>query len=107
VQILVVIANIQMMKIEEELLILDGGTGREIKHCGGPFCQTGWSALALYKDPTIVCQVHESFLKAGSTAVTTNTYVFVPFHLGRERYYKEGKRLLKLVVDLAVQAKGD
>jgi S-methylmethionine-dependent homocysteine/selenocysteine methylase len=95
------------MKNQEELLILDGGTGREIERCGGPFRQPEWSALALYEDPTIVRQVHESYIKAGATAITTNTYAVVPFHLGTERYDKDGKRLLKLAVDLAVQAKGD
>jgi S-methylmethionine-dependent homocysteine/selenocysteine methylase len=84
------------MKNAEELLILDGGTGWEIKCCGGPFHQPKWSALAMYKDPTIVCQVHKSFVKARATAITINTYAVVPFHLWRELYDKDGKRLLKL-----------
>jgi S-methylmethionine-dependent homocysteine/selenocysteine methylase len=90
---------------QQEIIILDGGTGREIEACGGPFRQPEWSALALYEAPEIVRQVHESFLKAGATALTTNTYAIVPFHLGADRYQKDGKRLLQLAVDLALQAK--
>jgi S-methylmethionine-dependent homocysteine/selenocysteine methylase len=96
--------------------VIDGGTGREIRRLGGPFRQPEWSALALYEQPDIVREVHESFLEAGSTAITTNTYAIVPFHLDAatphnngkgERYQKDAKRLLKLAVDLAVQARGD
>lgn len=87
------------------IIILDGGTGREIERCGGPFRQPEWSALALYQDPTVVQRVHESFLEAGATAITTNTYAIVPFHLGDERYQKDGKRLLQLAIQLAQQAR--
>jgi S-methylmethionine-dependent homocysteine/selenocysteine methylase len=92
------------MKQQHELLILDGGTGREIEAQGGPFRQPEWSALALYEDPDIVRQVHESFIAAGANAITTNTYAIVPFHLGIDRYTQDSKRLLALAVDLAVQA---
>lgn len=89
------------------LVIFDGGTGREIERIGGPFRQPEWSALALYQDPDIVRKVHESYIDAGATYITTNSYAVVPFHLGEERYQRDGKRLLKLAVDLAVQAKGN
>jgi S-methylmethionine-dependent homocysteine/selenocysteine methylase len=92
---------------EQSLIIFDGGTGREIQRQGGPFRQPEWSALALYEDPAIVREIHESYIEAGATAITTNTYAVVPFHLGLERYQRDGARLLKLAVDLAVQAKGD
>jgi S-methylmethionine-dependent homocysteine/selenocysteine methylase len=87
------------------IVIFDGGTGREIERCGGPFRQPEWSALALYEDPSVVQRVHESFLEAGATAITTNTYAIVPFHIGEERYQKDGKRLLKLAIQLAQQGR--
>ena len=87
-----------------KVLIFDGGTGREIERCGGPFRQPEWSALALYERPDVVRQVHERFLEAGAQAITTNTYATVPFHLGEERYKKDSQRLLTVAVDLAHQA---
>ena len=90
---------------EKNIIIFDGGTGREIERCHGPFRQPEWSALALYEDPAIVQHVHESFLQAGATAITTNSYAIVPFHIGQERYQKDGKRLLKLSIQLANQAR--
>jgi S-methylmethionine-dependent homocysteine/selenocysteine methylase len=92
---------------QQPLIIFDGGTGREIQRRGGPFRQPEWSALALCEDPAIVQEIHESYIEAGATAITTNTHAVVPFHLGQERYQRDGERLLKLAVDLAVQAKGD
>ena len=89
---------------QQESIILDGGTGREIKRRGGPFRQPEWSALALYEDPAIVKSVHESYIEAGATAITTNSYAIVPFHLGQERYDKDAAWLLKLSVDLAREA---
>jgi len=91
----------------KELIIFDGGTGREIERRGGPFRQPEWSALALYKDPSMVQSVHESYLEAGATAITTNSYAIVPFHLGHERYEKDAKRLLDLSVELALRARGE
>lgn len=91
--------------LSDDVLILDGGTGREIERRGGPFRTPEWSALALYEAPGLVRRVHESFLSAGARAVTTNTYAVVPFHLGPQRYAADGKRLLRLAVDLARQAR--
>lgn len=92
---------------KENLWILDGGTGREIERRGGPFRQPEWSALSLYKNPSIVRDIHKSFIDAGATNITTNTYAIVPFHLGKDRYNKDCRWLLDLATDLAVQAKGD
>lgn len=86
------------------LFIFDGGTGREIEAQGGPFRQPEWSALSLYEAPQVVQQVHESFVHAGATAITTNSYAIVPFHLGNQRYSSDQSRLLPLSVDLAQKA---
>ena len=89
---------------KSNLWILDGGTGREIEACGGPFRQPEWSALALYEDPDVVKRVHSNFINAGANGIITNSYACVPFHLGTERYEKDHKHLLDLSVNLAYQA---
>jgi S-methylmethionine-dependent homocysteine/selenocysteine methylase len=90
-----------------DLWIFDGGTGREIERRGGPFRQPEWSALALYENPAIIRDIHISYIDAGATAITTNTYAVVPFHIGQDRYERDAKWLLELATDLAIQAKGD
>jgi S-methylmethionine-dependent homocysteine/selenocysteine methylase len=73
--------------------VLDGGTGRELARIGAPFSQPLWSAQALIESPDHVRQVHESYVAAGAEVITTNAYALVPFHLGRELFESEGRRL--------------
>lgn len=59
---------------------MDGGTGEELIRRGVPDDRKIWSATALvnpqYHDT--LKEVHTSFLRAGSLAITTNSYGVVP-----------------------------
>lgn len=85
----------------QKITILNGGTGRELARIGAPFRQPEWSALALYEAPERVVEVHQSFVNAGSDTVTTNSYAVVPFHIGEERFAKDGPRLAAIAGQLA------
>ena len=74
----------------DDLLVLDGGTGRELKRRGAPFRQPEWSALALIEGPAFVSAVHAAYVQAGASVITTNSYAVVPFHLGAERFAAAG-----------------
>jgi S-methylmethionine-dependent homocysteine/selenocysteine methylase len=74
-------------------LILDGGMGRELLRSGAPFRQPEWSALALIEGPDFVRRAHDAFIAAGADAITTNSYAVVPFHIGEERFRKDGRIL--------------
>ncbi|MFA1626574.1 homocysteine S-methyltransferase family protein [Rhizobium mongolense] len=86
------------------LCILDGGMSRELLRLGAELKQPEWSALALVNSPDIVRKVHEEFIAAGSDVVTTNSYALVPFHIGEERFQKEGAALIALSGQLARKA---
>jgi S-methylmethionine-dependent homocysteine/selenocysteine methylase len=73
--------------------ILDGGMGRELNRIGAPFRQPEWSALALIEGPDYVRRAHDAFIAAGADAITTNSYAVVPFHIGEERFRKDGRTL--------------
>jgi len=73
--------------------ILDGGMGRELNRSGAPFRQPEWSALALIEGPDFVRRAHDAFIAAGADAITTNSYAVVPFHIGEERFRKDGRML--------------
>jgi S-methylmethionine-dependent homocysteine/selenocysteine methylase len=77
----------------DSLVILDGGTGRELARRGAPFRQPEWSALALIEGPLFVSAVHRAYVEAGADVITTNTYALVPFHIGAERFAAEGASL--------------
>jgi S-methylmethionine-dependent homocysteine/selenocysteine methylase len=83
------------------LNLLDGGTGRELMRMGAPFRQPEWSALALMESPESVSEVHRRYIAAGADIITTNSYAVVPFHIGAERFEREGAALAGLSGRLA------
>lgn len=85
----------------DPLLILDGGTGRELARSGAPFRQPEWSALALIEGPQFVSAVHRAYVAAGADVITTNSYAVVPFHIGEERFAEQGDALAALAGRLA------
>ncbi|UHS56070.1 homocysteine S-methyltransferase family protein [Agrobacterium vaccinii] len=87
-----------------DIRILDGGMSRELQRLGAQLKQPEWSALALIDTPDIVRQVHAEFIDAGADVVTTNSYALVPFHIGEERFQKEGASLIALSGKLAREA---
>ncbi|MBB2717727.1 UNVERIFIED_ORG: homocysteine S-methyltransferase [Rhizobium etli] len=84
--------------------ILDGGMSRELLRLGAELKQPEWSALALINSPDIVREVHKEFIGAGSEIITTNSYALVPFHIGEDRFRKEGAALIRLAGRLAREA---
>ena len=86
---------------EPPTILLDGGTGRELMRLGAPFRQPEWSALALMEAPQYVTQVHQRYLDAGAEVITTNSYAVVPFHIGAQRFEREGAALAALAGRLA------
>jgi S-methylmethionine-dependent homocysteine/selenocysteine methylase len=83
------------------LILLDGGTGRELMRIGAPFRQPEWSALALIEAPEYVSRVHQSYVDAGADVITTNTYALVPFHIGEDRFRTHGAQWADLAGHLA------
>ncbi|MNG84325.1 Homocysteine S-methyltransferase [compost metagenome] len=86
---------------QRTMVILDGGMGRELQRSGAPFRQPEWSALALTEAPEAVVAVHASFIAAGAQVITSNSYAVVPFHIGEERFAREGQQLAETAGKLA------
>jgi S-methylmethionine-dependent homocysteine/selenocysteine methylase len=68
---------------------------------GAPFRQPEWSALALIEAPEYVTQVHRRYIHAGAEVITTNSYAVVPFHIGMQRFERDGAALAALAGKLA------
>jgi S-methylmethionine-dependent homocysteine/selenocysteine methylase len=85
-------------------ILLDGGTGRELMRMGAPFRQPEWSALALMEAPEFVSRVHRRYIESGADVITTNSYAVVPFHVGADRFAKQGAPLAALAGRLAREA---
>lgn len=84
-----------------DLQILDGGMGRLLEKMGAPFRRPEWSALALMEKPEEVAKAHNLFIEAGCDIITANTYALVPFHIGEERWEKDGRSLISLAANIA------
>lgn len=84
--------------------ILDGGMGRELERRGAPFKQPEWSALAMMEAPSIVKEVHQSYIANGSRVITTNSYALVPFHIGEDVFKEQGRALATLSGKVAREA---
>lgn len=86
------------------LVMLDGGMGRELQRRGAPFRQPEWSALALTEAPDQVEAVHAAYIASGSDVITSNSYAVVPFHIGEQRFAREGRALAARAGELARRA---
>jgi homocysteine S-methyltransferase len=87
-----------------EITILDGGMGKELRRIGAPFRQPEWSALALIEAPDFVVQAHANFIEAGAEVIITNNYAVVPYHLGDEVVAARGAELIARSGELARRA---
>ena len=87
-----------------DVIILDGGLGRQLEAMGAPFRQPEWSALVLMEAPGMVRDAHDAFIAAGADVITTNSYAVVPFHIGEDRFESQSEALLTLAAKLARDA---
>lgn len=62
-------------------LILDGGTGSELRRRGVILSPECWSAAANLSHPELLCRIHRDFIEAGADIVTANTFATSRFVL--------------------------
>lgn len=93
------------MNADNTVIILDGGTGRELEAQGASIDPPLWSANALYTDPDIVKAVHKSFIAAGAEVITANTYAITHYHLSNAGKADDQLRLLGIAYTQARQAR--
>lgn len=87
-----------------DVMILDGGMGKELRRIGAPFRQPEWSSLALIEAPDMVTRAHRNFIEAGARAIITNNYAVVPYHHTDEFFDERGAELVTLAGRLARDA---
>ena len=62
-------------------LVLDGGTGTELRRRGMNLGATAWSALASLTHYELLCAIHADYIAAGADVITTNTFATTRFVL--------------------------
>ena len=88
-----------------DVLLLDGGMGRELRNRGVEILDTIWSANALLTAPDVVRQVHRDYVAAGADVITTNTYGVIRNDLAKEGIEDRFAELNLLACALATQAR--
>lgn len=87
-------------------LVLDGALATELERRGADLHDPLWSARVLVEQPDLIRQVHLDYFNAGADVATTASYQasFEGF-AGRGLGPQEAEHLMRLSVDLAVQAR--
>jgi homocysteine S-methyltransferase len=56
------------------VVVIDGGTGTELRRRGAPWGDTTWSGLAGHARHDLLVQLHCDYIAAGAEVITTNTF---------------------------------
>ena len=58
----------------DEIVLLDGGTGTELQRRGVPMDAIAWSGAAVFSHPEKVRLTHEAYIAAGAEIIIANTF---------------------------------
>jgi homocysteine S-methyltransferase len=87
------------------LLVLDGGTGSELRRRGVQFSAVAWSAAANLNDRQTLVEIHGDYLAAGADIVTANTFATTRFVLAAAGLEAEFRRINLAALEAAVEAR--
>ena len=91
----------------ENLIILDGGTGTEIKRRGHELpssIESIWSAQVLIDNPEVVEQIHYDYIQAGADHIIINNYALTQPILSRAKLSTKLEELTLLSIEVAKSA---
>ena len=86
------------------VMLLDGGTGREIQERRPGAAHGLWSASVLLEEPDLVVEIHREYIDAGAAVITTNNYSTIPSYLGKAGMEDRYRELTRLAAELARRA---
>lgn len=90
----------------QDYLILHGALGTELEYQGHDVSGKLWSAKYLLENPSLIQDIHETYLRAGSDLVTTSSYqATIPGLVDYGVDEEKAKELIALTVDLAKAAR--
>ncbi|HEX7236149.1 MAG TPA: homocysteine S-methyltransferase family protein, partial [Gammaproteobacteria bacterium] len=86
-------------------LILDGGTGTELRRRGMALSHVTWSALASLAQYDLLRAIHADYIAAGADVITTNTFATARFVLEAAGHRDDFARINTRAVDAAREAR--
>ncbi|RAI79067.1 homocysteine S-methyltransferase [Macrococcoides goetzii] len=95
-------------KLQQDIVILDGGFGTTVEQFGYDVKHELWSSNLLQSNPEAVYKVHKAFVDSGAEIILTNTYqASVQSFLNNGITKDEARTYLEKAVELATRAAGD
>ncbi len=88
-----------------EIILLDGGTGTEIEKQGVTMNDLAWCGIAHMEQPDVVTRVHESYIRAGSNVIIANTFATAPHILEHMGLADQAEKINTDAVTLALKAR--
>lgn len=88
-----------------EVILIDGGTGTELERHNVPMVQEAWSAAACLTHPDVVRGVHETYIRAGAEMIIANTYACSRHLLAEAGLDEQFETLNTLGIELAFEAR--
>ncbi|MGM0433612.1 MAG: homocysteine S-methyltransferase family protein [Pseudomonadota bacterium] len=73
-----------MASEKEQVVLLDGGMGQELRRRSAQPASPLWSAQVMLDEPDLVVDAHRDFINAGARVITLNTYSATPTRLARD-----------------------
>ena len=92
-------------ELTQRPLIIDGGTGAELRRRGFPLHGDTWSALAALTHYDLLRSVHSDYLAAGADVVTTNTFASTRFVLAAAGCEAEFETINRRAIEAAREAR--
>lgn len=87
-------------------LVLDGAMATEMERRGYDITDPLWSAVALYRWPDVIRDIHLSYLRAGADIITTASYQATQEGFRRKGFSsKQAEKLIQQSVTLAKEAR--
>jgi S-methylmethionine-dependent homocysteine/selenocysteine methylase len=86
-------------------LLLDGGTGSELRRRGVRLDAAAWSGLASLTHYDLLREIHADYIAAGAGVITTNTFGTSRFVLEAAGYGDRFATINRRAVDAAVEAR--
>jgi homocysteine S-methyltransferase len=87
------------------VVVIDGGTGTELRRRGVELDRKTWSALAGFDHPDALTQVHADYIAAGADIITTNTFGTSRFVLEAAGHGGKVAEINRAAIDAAEEAR--
>jgi S-methylmethionine-dependent homocysteine/selenocysteine methylase len=88
-----------------DIVLMDGGTGSELRRRGVAMSPQAWSGPAARADSDMIEQIHADYIRAGAEIVTTNTFATTRFVLDAAGLGEEFTAINRRAVEAARRAR--